>query len=100
MAPTADAQVDGIYPGKDIPLHPLNPLTGPEIINSANLLRKLWPANTDLRFKSITLLEPPKAQLARYLDEYHTGKTLPTFPRKSFASYYIRNTVCSFSLTS
>lgn len=74
-------------------LHPLSPLTGAEIITSANILRKHWPANTDLRFKAIMLVEPEKTLLIQHLDSYRAGDTPAKFPRKSFACYYIRNTV-------
>lgn len=79
--------------------HPLAPLTPSEIATTADLLRSVWPSNTDLRFKIITLDEPPKKQMIPYLEAVHSGSPLPYVPRKSFTSYYIRNTVsepCSY----
>ncbi|KAL2428561.1 Copper amine oxidase 1 [Exophiala dermatitidis] len=72
--------------------HPLCPLTASEITTTANLLRSVWPANIDLRFKVITLDEPPKKQMIPYLEAEHSGRPLPQIPRKAFVSYYIRNT--------
>lgn len=73
--------------------HPLCPLTASEIATTADLLRSVWPPNTDLRFKIITLDEPPKKQMVPYLEASYSGAPLPFVPRKSFTSYYIRNTV-------
>ena len=73
--------------------HPLNPLSASEISVSAELIKSVWPAHTDLRFKAITLEEPPKRDLVPYLEAEHHGVSLPPIPRKSFVAYYIRNTV-------
>ena len=75
------------------PSHPLSPLTAAEITRSADLIRSLYPAKTNLQFKAITLEEPEKAQLVPYLDAEHNGSRLPKINRKAFVSYYIRNTV-------
>ncbi|KAL9111142.1 MAG: hypothetical protein Q9227_004405 [Pyrenula ochraceoflavens] len=72
--------------------YPLNPLSSTEISRTADLLRSQWPSATDLRFKSITLLEPEKIHFIPYLDAEHNGTPLPVIERKSFACYYIRNT--------
>ncbi|KAJ9496392.1 hypothetical protein H2202_008055 [Exophiala xenobiotica] len=72
--------------------HPLCPLTAAEISTTADLLRSVWPSNIDLRFKVITLDEPAKKQMVPYLEAEHSGAPLPQIPRKSFVSYYIRNT--------
>ena len=80
-------------PAKQIPAHPLCPITATEIKRSADLVRSLYPAKTDLRFKAITLEEPEKAQLVPYLDAEHNGARLPHIDRKIFVCYYIRNTV-------
>lgn len=92
------AAVEAIPIGKAVPskqpfLHPLNPLTGAEITSSANILRNQWPANTDLRFKTITLLEPEKSVLTQHLDSHASSNVSLELPRKSFACYYVRNTV-------
>lgn len=80
--------------------HPLCPLTASEITASADLMRSVWPSNTDLRFKVITLDEPLKKEFIPYLEAEHSGAPLPSVDRKAFISYYIRNTVSSteFSL--
>ena len=80
-------------PVKQIPAHPLCPITATEIRQSADLIRSLYPAKTDFRFKSITLEEPEKAQLMPYLDAEHSGGRLPHIDRKIFVCYYLRNTV-------
>lgn len=73
--------------------HPLCPLTAAEISTTADLLRSVWPSTVDLRFKVITLDEPAKKSMVPYLEAEHSGAPLPPIPRKSFVSYYIRNTV-------
>jgi Cu2+-containing amine oxidase len=80
-------------PAKATVSHPLCPLTAAEIATTADLVRSVWPAQVDLRFKVITLEEPPKQQMVPYLEAEHKGAPLPAIPRKSFISYYIRNTV-------
>ena len=80
-------------PVKHYVAHPLNPLTASEIFATADLIRSVWPAHTDLRFKTITLLEPAKKQFLPYLEAEHSGKPLPSVARKAFTAYYIRNTV-------
>ncbi|KAK6365096.1 hypothetical protein LTS17_011574 [Exophiala oligosperma] len=72
--------------------HPLCPLTAAEISTTADLLRSVWPSTVDLRFKVITLDEPAKKSMVPYLEAEHSGAPLPPIPRKSFVSYYIRNT--------
>ena len=80
-------------PVKQIPAHPLCPITAAEIKQSAHLIKRLYPAKTDFSFKAITLEEPDKAQLVPYLDAEHSGGRLPYIERKIFVSYYLRNTV-------
>lgn len=74
--------------------HPLSPLTSSEITNASKLVQKLWPSNTDLQFKIITLQEPEKAQVVPYLNAEHRGAKTPTIERKVFVCYYIHKTVC------
>lgn len=78
---------------KSVPSHPLAPLSASEITSAAAIIRASWPAHTDLHFKVVTLEEPPKAEVLRYLDAEHTGRPLPSISRKAFLNYYIRNTV-------
>jgi Cu2+-containing amine oxidase len=74
--------------------HPMCPLTGPEISSAGKIIKSFWPSNVDLRFKVITLEEPPKKQFVPYLEAEHAGNALPRIDRKAFVAYYIRNTVC------
>ena len=90
-APTA-------FPTKQTAFHPLAPLAASEITTAATLVKRRWPAHTDLHFKVITLEEPPKAEIITYLEAEHRGRPLPRISRKAFVNYYIRNTVC-FSVT-
>lgn len=76
-------------------VHPLCPLSGPEISLTAELIRAQWPLNVDLRFKVVTLEEPAKKSLIPYLDAEHSGRTVPRIDRMAFVSYYLRNTVCT-----
>jgi primary-amine oxidase len=79
--------------GKTTPQHPLGPLTAGEISESARLIKSLWPSNTNIQFKVITLKEPNKTELVPFLAAEHAGGSTPTIERKSFVVYYIRNTV-------
>ena len=78
---------------KQVPAHPLCPITASEIKRSAELIKGCWPAKTNLHFKTISLEEPAKAELVPYLEAEHRGSRLPKIDRKAFVSYYIRNTV-------
>ena len=73
--------------------HPLCPLTASEITRTADLIHSVWPSNVELRFKVITLLEPAKKSFIPYLEAEHGGRPLTQIARKSFVSYYLRNTV-------
>ena len=75
--------------------HPLGPLTASEITESASLIKGLWPTNTNIQFKSITLQEPSKADLVPFLAAEHAGQQTPSVERRSFVVYYLRNTVSS-----
>lgn len=90
-------QIQGSLPirAQQTTQHPLGPLTANEISESATLIRALWPSNTSLQFKSITLQEPNKAELVPFLAAEHSGKSTPTIERRSFVVYYLRNTVSS-----
>lgn len=83
---------------KAAPQHPLGPLTAFEITESSRLIKSLWPEDTKLQFKSITLQEPSKAELSPYLAAGHSGQSTPTIERRSFVVYYIRNTVRTIKL--
>ena len=73
--------------------HPLAPLSAEEITSAASIIKASWPGKTDLHFKSITLEEPPKVEVLKYLDAEHNNKPLPSINRQAFLNYYIRNTV-------
>jgi primary-amine oxidase len=77
---------------KAVALHPLAPLSASEITTAASIIKASWPAHTDLHFKVITLQEPPKAEVLKYLEAEHAGKSRPSISRKAFLNYYIRNT--------
>ncbi|KAH8819790.1 copper amine oxidase [Xylogone sp. PMI_703] len=76
----------------EFPTHPFGPLTAPEITEAARLIRALWPENTVLQFKVITLREPNKAEMMPYLAAEHDGKPLPHVERRAFVVYYLKNT--------
>lgn len=78
---------------KAVSSHPLAPLSAAEIKTAASIIKASWPAHTDLHFKVITLQEPVKAEVLRYLEAEHAGKPRPEISRKAFLNYYIRNTV-------
>lgn len=78
---------------KSAPSHPLGPLTASEISQSSDLIRAQWPEGTKFQFKVVTLLEPPKAELAPYLQAEKAGRTVKPIDRKSQVVYYLRNTV-------
>lgn len=75
------------------PTHPLGPISAAEITESAKILEASWPVGTDIHFKSITLSEPSKAELAPYLVAERAGEKPARIDRRSFLIYYIRGTV-------
>lgn len=94
MSTPVNAPADKAGPQRvSTPQHPLRPLTATEITVTAELVRSVWPQPIDLRFKVITLAEPPKKDMIPYFVAELAGSVLPMLPRKSFVSYYIRNTV-------
>ena len=76
--------------------HPIGPLTASEISQSSKLIKGLWPSNTNIQFKVVTLQEPSKSELAPFLAAEHADQRPPPIERRSFVVYYIRNTVSSF----
>ncbi|KAL9094373.1 MAG: hypothetical protein Q9165_003223 [Trypethelium subeluteriae] len=72
--------------------HPFAPLSAEEIRHAAQLLRGVWPADTNIYFKSITLEEPPKAEVLAFLESEHRGSKQPHIARKAFVAYYLRGT--------
>jgi primary-amine oxidase len=82
-----------IRPAKQAGSHPLAPINAEEIQQAASLVKAVWPKETDIHFKALTLEEPPKAELVPYLEAEFHGQNLPQIQRKVFAAYYLRNTV-------
>ncbi|KAF4966508.1 hypothetical protein FZEAL_10643 [Fusarium zealandicum] len=72
--------------------HPLCPLTAREIQSTARLVESVWPPSVSLRFKVITLSEPPKEKLVPYLETLDKGLSVPQLDRHVFVAYYIRKT--------
>ncbi|CAN9444012.1 unnamed protein product [Alternaria alternata] len=72
--------------------HPLSALSASELRNAAAIIKASWPTHTDLHFKVVTLQEPPKAEVLKYLEAEHSSKPVPSISRKAFVNYYIRNT--------
>lgn len=77
------------------PAHPMCPLAPSEIKQAADIVKSQWPADVELIFKTVTLLEPPKKLFMPYLEAEHSGKPLPRLERKAFATYIIKMTVCT-----
>jgi primary-amine oxidase len=73
--------------------HPLGPLTAREITQSADLIRGCWPRSIQCHFKVVTLLEPPKVELAPYLAAERAGQRPNEINRRAFVVYHFRGTV-------
>ncbi len=86
------SSANGVHEGSPSQ-HPFTPLTSSEIASAAELVKKLYPDNVDLHFKTITLEEPKKADVIPFLVAEHEGRNPDPLPRKAFVTYYIRNTV-------
>lgn len=73
--------------------HPLDPVSASEIAAAVKAI-KAHAASTDgehkLWFKSIQLVEPPKAELAPWLDAWHEGKAGPPPARRAVALLGVR----------
>jgi len=62
--------------------HPLNPLTADEIARSVRAI-KAQTKSDRLWFKSTQLIEPPKVELAPWLDAVAAGQPASRLPRKA-----------------
>jgi primary-amine oxidase len=93
MSLQIDTPPPTVIPQKQATLHCTAPLTGDEISHASSLVKALYPSNTSLQFKVVTLQEPPKSEVLQYLEAEHSGRPLPSLERKAFINYYIRNTV-------
>ncbi len=67
--------------GPRVPPHPLDPLSITEIESARQALLKVRGANVAVRFRAIYLEEPPKKELAQFLDLEHSGKLAADTPR-------------------
>ncbi|KAF2012117.1 hypothetical protein BU24DRAFT_425953 [Aaosphaeria arxii CBS 175.79] len=92
MSTEAIATSPAASTAKSVATHPLAPLSAQELTSAASIIKASWPAHTDLHFKVVTLEEPPKAEVLKYLDAEHQKTSLPSISRKAFVNYYIRNT--------
>jgi primary-amine oxidase len=68
-------------------LHPLTALTTDEIVLASSLIRTIHGEQTKLRFKGISLHEPPKSEVLKY-----RSNSQP-LPRKAWVNYYVTGTV-------
>lgn len=93
MSVEVATSVPAYRPAKQTYKHALEPIHAEEITAAADVVRSVWPAHTDLHFKVITLLEPPKSEVIPFLEAEHAGRPLPQVARKAFINYYLRNTV-------
>jgi primary-amine oxidase len=78
--------------------HPFTPLSAAEITLAASIIRASNPPNARLRFKGITLHEPPKDLMIQYLTAERLGQPTTNIPRKAFANYYISGTAHFFEV--
>ncbi|KAK0725476.1 copper amine oxidase [Lasiosphaeris hirsuta] len=72
--------------------HPLGPLSGDEIIQSAYLIKSVWPEGSEFHYKVITLHEPAKAESTPYLAAERAGEATPNIDRRAFVVYSFRDT--------
>jgi primary-amine oxidase len=79
-------------------VHPFTPLSADEISIASGLIESQWPAQVDIHFKVLTLVEPPKVEVLPYLEAEKAGRPLPRIARKALVNYYIRNTVSSLAI--
>jgi primary-amine oxidase len=93
ISSVSDKNFNGSGPQSGGPHHPLASLDEYEIRFTATLIQNLWPPSTDIHFKVITLLEPPKDELLEYFEAEHEKSMLPELQRKAWVNYYLRNTV-------
>ena len=73
-------------------MHPLDPLTPSEVAVAANLIKR-HNSGESVHFKNITLIEPPKKELRKFLVAERNGSPRPPIPaRRASSLYYIRGT--------
>ncbi|KAF3908923.1 hypothetical protein AA313_de0209558 [Arthrobotrys entomopaga] len=87
---TLPARVEKVFNIKaERVLHPFSPLTQQEIKDAAALLRKQHP-DSDIHFKCVTLREPEKELMKKWLAQEEGSKS--KIDRKAFIIFYIRHT--------
>ncbi|KAK9771660.1 putative Amine oxidase [Seiridium cardinale] len=79
-------------------MHPLDPLSPAEISVAAKIIKSHNPEGS-VHFKNITLIEPPKKELRKFLAAERTGKAAPLPARRVSALYYHRGTADLFCAT-
>jgi primary-amine oxidase len=62
------------------PPHPLSALNIDETNAARDVVLKAHPG-ASVYFRTIALLEPPKAELTKFLDAEHSGRLSPSTPR-------------------
>ena len=77
-------------------VHPLDPLSPAEITSATAILRSVYPADSPIHFKAVTLDEPAKHLVLPYLDAEHKGLALPIVPRTAYILYVMVNTHKAF----
>lgn len=73
-------------------LHPFQDLTAEEIKLCRTLVNDLHP-NFKLVFKTITLEEPPKSVMIKYLQAEHDCKVASAPLRIAYCAYYLKGSV-------
>lgn len=76
-------------------MHPLDPLTAAEITATAKLVQSVNPKGL-VHFKNISLLEPAKRELRRYLAAERSNASAPALMRRASSLYYHRGTTDLF----
>lgn len=73
--------------------HPFEDLTAAEITRAAQLVQSMHNGVV-LSFKAITLEEPDKPTMLKFLDQEHKKNRVEVPPRIAYVAYYFRGTVC------
>ncbi|KAK6196994.1 hypothetical protein LQW54_010956 [Pestalotiopsis sp. IQ-011] len=79
-------------------MHPLDPLTPTEIAVAAKIV-KCINEDQSIHFKNITLIEPPKEKLRKFLAAERNGTSAPLPARRVSSLYYHRGTADLFHTT-
>lgn len=76
-------------------MHPLDPLTAAEITATAKIVQSVNPKGS-VHFKNISLLEPAKRELRRYLAAERSNDPVSALTRRASSLYYHRGTTDLF----